>query len=117
MDKVDAADSYAIRIIFNGEVISVLSPTNKKDFYEFANFFKDTSYMGTVLPNSNKASTEKFSFIKIVCDKDYNVEHKAGATLGDIVLFCATSPYDFIQGGYKEVTKYYKYPDYWRNMV
>lgn len=116
-DSIDAANNYAIRITFRGEEISVLFTNNKTRFYHFANLFKDTAYKGTLLPNANKALSERLTYIKITCDKDYDKQHKVGTSLGDIVCFCATSPYQFIQNGYKEQqVKHGKYPDYWRFM-
>lgn len=47
-----------------------------------------------------------FSMIEITSDNDFDAEHLAGTSLGDIVRFLGWSPIRYIQSGY---SKYYHY--------
>ena len=47
-----------------------------------------------------------FLSIEVVCDKDFDEQHPAGASLCDIVRFMSWSPYKYIASGY---SKYYNY--------
>lgn len=114
--EVEGNGNYIIGIFFKGERISILPPADKARFEELAEAFGDGSYTGTVLPDANKALTDVLTSISVVCDKEYDAEHGAGSSLDDLVLFCATSPYEFIRGGYKNVVKDDDYPDYWKGM-
>jgi hypothetical protein len=117
LKEVEGADKYVLSILFKGEEISNLYPANKLEFEALAKSFNDVSYSGYVMPNANKALTEPLSIVSVTCDKDFDAEHNAGQSLDDIVLFCATSPYNFIQGGYKDFVKDEEYPDYWYGMI
>ncbi len=103
----------AIHAHFIGKSFECSSSDTK--FYEYAKLFNDVSYKGNVLPFANKALTEPLTSVNIVCDKDFDATHKAGSSLGDVIMFCATSPYEFIQSGYKK--KIYTYPDYWKMLA
>lgn len=118
-DLKEAGDSgeYVIGIYFKGERISILHPANEEKFEKIAKSFHDVSYTGYVVPDANQALSEPLSFIGIICDKNYDADHDAGQSLEDIVLFCAISPYEFIQNGYKNITPANKYPDYWYGMI
>lgn len=103
----------AIQARFTGTTFEC-RPSNTK-FYEYAKLFNDLSFTGYVLPFDDKALTEPLTTVKIVCDKDFDATHKAGSNLGDVIMFCATSPYEYIQSGYKKGP--YTYPDYWKSLV
>ena len=47
-----------------------------------------------------------FLSIEVVCDKDVDEQHRAGASLCDIVRFMSWSPYKYLASGY---SKYYNY--------
>ncbi len=49
-----------------------------------------------------------FSMIEITSDSDFDAEHPAGTSLGDIVRFLGSSPIKYIQSGY---SKYYHYDE------
>ena len=106
-------------ITFTGEELWHAYDLTSDEFYEIAHSFGDGSYTGYILPGSNQAITEAIASIDVVCDKDFNEQHPAGSSLGDIIMFCATSPYEFIQGGYKDedMVKNSDYPDYWKYML
>lgn len=105
--------NFVVAIVFKGERISILPPTDKARFAKLAESYGDGFYTGTVTPGANKVLADVLTSVGVVCDRGYDAEHVAGCSLGDIVLFCATSPYDFIQGGYKDTVKDEDYPDYW----
>lgn len=116
LDTLAGCDNL-VRIRFRGEHISMLHSTDKSRFDSLAKSFNDTSYTKTVLPNSNQAITEALVSAKVVCDKDYNPTHPAGSDLGEMVLFLATSPYDFIQSNYNEALTHYSYSKLWIDMM
>lgn len=118
-DRIDDAGNYAIRIVFEGEMIRAYHWKEKRVpvFNGLAVLYKDTNYNKKLMPGYNRALTSMLDTIQITCDKDYDEQHKAEASIGDMVTFCATTPYHFIQRGYRE-EEYpnQKYPDYWQRM-
>ena len=49
-----------------------------------------------------------FTVLEITSDNDFDAEHPAGTSLGDIVRFLGSSPIKYIQSGY---SKYYHYDE------
>lgn len=82
-----------------------------KDFKRWNTYYNDTCYNHKMVP-SHTVLTEKLRAIKVVCDQDFDAAHPAGTSLEDIVMFCTSSPYEFIQSGYKDGN--YQFPDYYQ---
>ena len=115
--RVDDSN-YTLRITFTGEELREASDLTSDKFYEVANNFGDGSYTGYVLPWENQAVTEAIASIDVVCDKDFNEQHPAGSSLGNIMMLGASSPYEFIRAGYQKVTiEDSDYPKYWEQMA
>lgn len=117
LEEIEGVGIYTIGMFFFGKEISNLTKSDPVRFKQLAKSFNDGTYNKYVLPGSNMALTEPLTSVSIVCDKEYDAEHQSGSNLDDIVLFCATSPYEFIQSGYKEMVRSEKYPAYWKYMV
>ena len=117
LKAVEGNGNYIVGIFFKGERISILPPADKVRFEELAEAFGDGSYTGTVLPDANKALADALSSVSVVCDKEYDAAHEAGSSLDDLVTFCATSPYEFIRGGYKDTVRNDDYPEYFKEMA
>ena len=93
--EVKSADTYVIGVDFFGEYAG----GEQKE--ELARRYNDLSYNRKLVPSTNQALSDPLSWIDVTCDRDFDEEHLANESLGDIVMFKGASPYDFIQRGYK----------------
>ena len=89
---------HIIGVHFEGEEVSLNN--NQERYMEYANFYNDVSYNGNVLPYANISLVSSIVSVDIVCDRDFDAEHKAGESLADIVRLYVETPYEFIQYGY-----------------
>lgn len=116
--EADGTNGDIIAVNFTGIRVSSLPPdADAERFGELADSYNDVSYTGYVIPNANKALAHPLSSMSVICDKEFDTDHGAGQPLDDIILLCATSPYDYIQSGYKDVTSADRYPNYWYPMA
>lgn len=74
---------------------------NDLHYNQYRSFPKEVNDYSSVTYNCRD-----FLSIEVVCDKDFDEQHPAGASLCDIVRFMSWSPYKYIASGY---SKYYNY--------
>ncbi len=82
--------------------LSEMVEENLEKFEQFANQYGDTCFNKQVVPYSNQAIPDNIVEIDIVCNEDYNAEHKQGSSLSDITDFYCGSFFEYIQNKYKE---------------
>ena len=88
----------------------------EKYYSEEINSQFDRSYNNDIVPYSTCSVLNVFRKIDLVSDSDFDEQHKAGASLADIVRFAGASPYDFIARGYKNPYAWGKTdPDFYKN--
>lgn len=96
-------DGY-LHLAFEGRTIRNTDAAVQDAYAALSAKFNDNSYDGYLVPHSTEALGVECSAIDIVCDKAFDQTHAAGASLGDLVKFCAVSFRDFIAGGYDRTT-------------
>ncbi|WP_300750088.1 hypothetical protein [uncultured Alistipes sp.] len=65
-----------------------------------ASTYGDTGFNSHIAPHSTQVIANQFISMELVCDSDYDDQHKAGSSLADIVFLAGASPRDFIRSGY-----------------
>ena len=98
---ISSDDSTNI-ISVNQKEIDLEVSDNLNKFLSIASQNKDTTWNGKLaIPFANKARNDSIFSIEIITEKDYDIQHKAGDDLSDIVKFYGSTPYNYIQNGYK----------------
>lgn len=79
------------------------SDEKQRRFNELAKLYNDTAYNHyDSFPYIFTAVSDTIFNIEVISDYDYDENHKAGDDIGDLITFYCSSPYQFIQNGYKE---------------
>ena len=87
---------------------------NFKKAMEFAEFYGDTSYEGSVYPGMSKSLAYPIEKITISCYENFDAEHPAGEPLDDIVKLEYKTFYEYVKNGYKnQETTPVGVPDGW----
>ena len=100
---IDREGDIVIMINTTGVVYSQHSSNTSESYesyWKYANQYGDTTY-NSGSPPFPIACYTKLHHIDIVCDKDYDENHKALASLGDITEYSSKSYRDYIQSFYK----------------
>jgi hypothetical protein len=71
------------------------------EFEELSEKFGDTYFNRKLVPFSNRAIADEFTSIDITSDRDFDSEHPAGTSLGNLVKFYGISFWKYIENGYK----------------
>lgn len=92
-----------ISIIFDeGTEVEPFQADKNADIYKALSIkYVDTSYNQKIAYGKNLVLAEDFDSILVVCDKDFNPTHLAGAPLTDVIKICTSTCYPFISNGYK----------------
>lgn len=97
------ADSFEImHPTGDDQVVYALSSGQQKSGQQYYDVFNDNTFKRRVVPFTNKAIFNTFVKMDIVSDSDFDEQHKAGATLSDIVRFVGMSASDYIGSGCTE---------------
>ncbi len=95
----------------NKDVLAKLKEENRKVFDSIARVIGDTTYPSMPqIPYSHTTVNDTIVGIDVVCREDYDNAHKAGSSVADIVDFYGSSPYDYIQNGYKDTSPTESFP-------
>ena len=82
------ADSFEImHPTGDDQVVYALSSGQQKSGQQYYDVFNDNTFKRRVVPFTNKAIFNTFVKMDIVSDSDFDEQHKAGASLSDIVRF------------------------------
>ncbi|MDR1347076.1 MAG: hypothetical protein LBJ63_01405 [Prevotellaceae bacterium] len=89
--------------LYGGHRIS--ADSNHERFNELAEQYNDISYNNFIFgdPPPPSSLAEPILSISVVSDADYDEAHPAETLWDDMVIFCANSPYKFIESGYKDI--------------
>ncbi len=88
---------------YNKEKYAKLKEENRKVFDSIARQVGDTSFPRiTGIPFEPCLVNDTIMGIDVVCNEDYDDTHKAGCSVADILDFYGSSPYEYIQNGYKD---------------
>ena len=105
--KIEVKDFYGILClaVSGTEYITCVEDENKdtpnfKKAMEFAEFYGDTSYDGSVFPGMSKSLAYPIEKITISCVEDFDAEHPAGEPLDDVVKLEYKTFYEFVTNGY-----------------
>ena len=91
--------------VLSQEDYTKLKEENRKVFDSIARVIGDTTYPSMPqIPYSHTTVNDTIVGIDVVCREDYDNAHKAGSSVADIVDFYGSSPYDYIQNGYKDTS-------------
>lgn len=82
--------------------LSAMVRDNAKKFLEFANQYGDTCFNGRIVPFSQQAVPDNIVEIDVICNENYNTEHKQGSSLSDITDFYCNSFFGYIQSKYQQ---------------
>ena len=95
------ADSTYIKVIDHEELKRFLENDIHR-FIKLAIKNNDTTWNGyTVTPIDHLVINDSIMSIVIISNVDYDDTHRAGDDISDVVKFIGSSPFDFIQNGYK----------------
>lgn len=91
-----------IKFELDGEMIE----SKDSRYQALASRYGDTDYNGPISfstygPGAYMFFSEVIKSISVVSDADYDAEHPAGTPLDDIIYFDGSTPYYYIQNGYK----------------
>jgi hypothetical protein len=90
---------YAYAYFIGGDITEQNSPD---EFAELAKHINDTIWNGhAIMPRQYQVVNDSIFFIEIITESDYDDAHKTGENVADIVKFYSSSPYNYIQNGYK----------------
>ena len=98
--------NIVISINITGDVYSQHSPNTSEAFWKYAYQYGDTTYNNISPPIPIMCST-KLHQIDIICDKDFDENHKALVSLSDITDYRSTSYKHFIQSFYKDLDTWF----------
>lgn len=96
--------SFAITVSFVGKDVGHEIKKDEQEFHAFAEKYNDVAFDGWSNVLLNRVLSHPVTSIQVMADKDYNEAHKSGANLSDLIVFCASSPFGYIQSGYKLTT-------------
>ncbi|MBQ3657484.1 MAG: hypothetical protein II956_11655 [Bacteroidales bacterium] len=82
--------------------LSLMVRENAKKFLQFAEQYGDTCFNRRVVPFSQLAVPDNIVEIDVICNEDYNAEHKQGSSLSDITDFYCNSFFGYIQSKYQQ---------------
>ena len=89
----------------NRDVLAKLKEENRKVFDSIAKQIGDTCFPHrTEIPFVPTLVNDTIMGIDVVCREDYDNAHRAGCSVSDIVDFYGSSPYEYIQNGYKDTS-------------
>ena len=95
----------------NRDVLAKLKEENRKVFDSIAKQIGDTCFPHrTEIPFVRTLVNDTIMGIDVVCREDYDNAHRAGSSVADIVDFYGSSPYDYIQNGYKDTSPTESFP-------
>lgn len=80
-----------------------LQKENFNVFDSIAKLIGDTCFYNSGVPFARSVVNDTIMGIEVVCNEDYDDMHKAGCSVSDIIDFYGSSPYEYIQNGYKEI--------------
>ena len=85
---------------------------NYDDLFSYlCNMYNDISFNKKIVPFTYRAFAYPFDKIILSCNADFDDNHKAGASLGDIVKIKFESLWDYINNGYEYPEEYKKYEE------
>ena len=73
-------------------------------YQQYAEQLGDTAFPQTIYrdrPNSEIVAVNKIAGIDVICNDDFDENHKAGSSVSDILTFIGNSPVNYIKSGYK----------------
>ena len=87
--------------MFQGENIARGNPL----YDELCTKYGDVSYNRYMVPFSNPCLVDTITSLDLICNTDFDNNHKKGSSLNDIAILYYSSPLEFIKSGYKEYPK------------
>lgn len=85
---------------------------NYDDLFSYlCNMYNDISFNKEIVPFTYRAFAYPFDKITMSCNADFDDNHKAGASLDDIVKIKFESLWDYINNGYEYPEEYKKYEE------
>lgn len=101
ISRIDGySHTYYVRT--KGEAISN-SGSFEEQFIALSEKYGDTNYNQWSIVPPYVGLADDFTSVDVTSDQDFDPEHPAGTSLGDLVRLMGVSPYKFIQSGYTEL--------------
>ncbi|MCC8034558.1 MAG: hypothetical protein LIO77_01325 [Rikenellaceae bacterium] len=95
-----------VQVRVHGAVSTYNGKKNPNERYlELAEINGDTKYKNQLLPGSNPALSENPTGVTVICDRDIDATHPAGAPLDDMIIMLGWTYSEYIKSGYKTYTK------------
>ncbi len=79
---------------------------NVRKFYELAKLLGDTCFKGELSPLSHHVIKDSIFAIDVICNDDFDENHKKGDSVNDIITFYGSTPYHYVTNGYNWLCKY-----------
>ncbi|MBO7566561.1 MAG: hypothetical protein J6T60_05640 [Bacteroidales bacterium] len=79
---------------------------NVRKFHELAKLLGDTCFPGELTPLSNSVINDTIFAIDVICNDDFDENHKKGDSVNDLITFYGSTPYHYVTNGYTWLCKY-----------
>ena len=99
-------DDESVVLPIDKEEMRATMKENVMRFNELAKLLGDTCFPGELTPLSNGVINDTIFAIDVICNEDFDENHKKGDSVNDFITFYGSTPYHYVTNGYNWLCEY-----------